>query len=97
MDFQVKPPTKRLKEICAKLGDNYSVRLFDLEQVIYRDFGNGYDVEVSGLNHNRNEYDAVIYVWRTEPNSICETIKNIHSFEAILSALNKIEAKYSDC
>ncbi|MDE5860847.1 MAG: hypothetical protein K2H28_01485 [Ruminococcus sp.] len=60
--MEIKAPTEGLKAICKKLGNQYSIRLFDLEQIIYRNFGNGYDVEVSGLNHNNKTFNATIYV-----------------------------------
>lgn len=93
--MEIKAPTKGLKAICEKLGNQYSIRLFDLEQVIYRDFGNGYDVEVSGLNHNNEKFNATIYVWNKKKPVIIEKFKNINSFEMLENTLSEITAKYS--
>lgn len=93
--MEIKAPTKGLKAICQKLGNQYSIRLFDLEQVIYRDFGNGYDVEVSGLNHNNKTFNATIYVWNTKITRVVEKFRDINSFEMLESTLAEITAEYS--
>ena len=93
--MEIKAPTEGLKTICQKLGNQYSIRLFDLEQVIYRNFGNGYDVEVSGLNHNKENFNATIYVWNARKPMIVEKFKNINSFEMLENTLSEITAKYS--
>lgn len=38
------------KELCRKLGDEYRIMRIDYEKVIYRDFGNGFNVEISGTH-----------------------------------------------
>lgn len=97
VEFVVKSPTKKLKEICKKLGSEYAVRLFDLEQVIYRDFGNGYDLEISGLNNNKKEFNATIFVWHSQESpSVVQKVKNIDSFESLVNVLSEIETKYSN-
>ena len=93
--MEIKAPTEGLKAICEKLGNQYSIRLFDLEQVIYRDFGNGYDVEVSGLNHNNKTFNATIYVWNARKPRVIEKFRNINSFEMLENTLSEITAKYS--
>ena len=87
-------PTKRLKEICSNLGDKYCIRLFDGENVIYRDLHNGYDIEVSGLDNNRNTMSATIFVWDADKMHIVETIRNITSFEILSTTLEAISNKY---
>ena len=93
--MEIKAPTKGLKAICQKLGNQYSIRLFDMEQVIYRDFGNGYDVEVSGLNHNNKTFNATIYVWNAKIPRVVEKFRNINSFEMLETTLSEITAEYS--
>lgn len=95
MEIEIKEPTKGIKNICKQLGNEYCIRLFDFEQVIYRDFGNGYDVEVSGLNHNRKTFKATIYVWNAEKNHIVKTISNIDSIELLAEKLSEVTAEYS--
>lgn len=62
--FEARKPTKHIKELCAALGSQYEIRVIDFEQVIYRDFGNGFNVEISGVNHNSSKRNAWIYMWR---------------------------------
>lgn len=59
----IKKPGKRLKEVCKALGDPYTIRFIDFGYVIYRDLGNGYDIEIGGLNSSRRRFLADVYVW----------------------------------
>ena len=58
-----KPPT-HMRRLCESLGANYSIKAIDLECVIYRDLGNGYDIEVSGMNTSSLKRKATIYLWK---------------------------------
>ncbi len=92
--FEVRKPTKRLKEICSQLGDEYSIQVIDFENVIYRDLKNGYDFEVSGLNHNSSRINASIYVWKNR----CRLIEDIHDIRTIsrlADTLNELAYRYS--
>ena len=53
----------QLEKVCKALGADYSIQSIDWEDVIYRDFHNGYDVEISGLGF-RNK--ATIYLWENK-------------------------------
>lgn len=55
--------TKHLKELVQELGPDYSIKMIDLEWVAYRKFGDEYDVEISGMNHNSTKNLANIYLW----------------------------------
>ena len=48
--WDVKQPTTQMRQLCKSLGDQYRITIIDLERVINRDFGNGYDVEISNMN-----------------------------------------------
>ncbi|WP_282146773.1 hypothetical protein [Ruthenibacterium lactatiformans] len=61
-----KGPSKKLRDLCASLGPEYSIRIIDMEYVIYRDFGNGLDVEISGLDSGSAHARANIYLWDTK-------------------------------
>ena len=54
---------KRLKEMQKELGEDYRIVIFDGERVIYRDFGNGYDIEISRMNTNKKNAKGTIYIW----------------------------------
>ena len=88
--WTVTPPTKHIKELCKALGSEYRITDIDLERVIYRDFGNGYDVEISGMNTSSNRKKARIYLWKDKrriikivdgvpQDSISEWVKKLHS------------------
>ena len=62
--MRIKPPSRHLKSLCRQLGPEYRVTVIDLEYVINRDFGNGYDIEVSGVNTSKADATATIYLWK---------------------------------
>ena len=49
--------------LCKSLGPNYRIRTVDFERCIYRDFGNGFNVEVSGTHTTSKRRKAVIFLW----------------------------------
>ena len=49
--------------LCKSLGPEYKVMYVDGERCIYRDFGNGFDVEISGTYTTSNRKTATIYLW----------------------------------
>lgn len=64
--FKIKKPTKHMKELCKRLGPDYRIVPIDFEQCIYRDFHNGYDIEVSGANTNSLKKTVTIYMWKNQ-------------------------------
>lgn len=97
MIFEVKKPGKKIKEICTKLGESYCIRVFDLENVIYRNLENGYDFEISGLDNRKQSFDATLFIWQTQPEQrVVEQISNIDSFEDLAAELEKATKKYLD-
>jgi hypothetical protein len=61
---EYKNPCKSLKADCVTLGSKYCIRFIDDEWCLYRDFGDGCYAEISGLNHNRAERKATVYIWK---------------------------------
>lgn len=49
--------------LCKSLGPDYRILYIDLERCIYRDFGNGFDVEISGTHTTSNRKTATVYLW----------------------------------
>ena len=49
--------------LCRSLGPDYRILYIDLERCIYRDFGNGFDVEISGTHTTSNRKTATVYLW----------------------------------
>lgn len=50
-------------KLCKELGDRYRILCIDGERCIYRDFGNKFDVEISGTNTTSTRKKANIYLW----------------------------------
>ena len=54
------------QSLCESLGEEYSIRNIDFENCIYRDFGNGFNVEISGTYTLNVKNPATIYLWLGE-------------------------------
>ena len=52
-----------LKALVKELGDDYRIRTIDFEPCPYRDFGNGFNVEVSGMYTSSMKKKATLYLW----------------------------------
>lgn len=63
-------PTKRMRDLCNELGKEYSIKVIDGETVIYRDFHNGYDVEISGVDTTDPHNRATIYLWKDRTHTV---------------------------
>lgn len=74
--WEVKKPTTHMRRLCKSLGTKYSIGVIDLESVIYRDLGNGYDIEVSEVNTSSQRKKATIYLWRNK-NVIVRALKSV--------------------
>lgn len=74
--WTVAKPTTHMKKLCKELGPEYRIVNIDLERVIYRDFGNGYDVEISGVNTSSQCKKARIYLWKDQTR-IIKIIDNV--------------------
>lgn len=84
-----------ITELCEKCGTGYVLKIFDLERCIYKNLGNGYDIEISCIS---NRYkNAVIYVWLNDGNgyTIVESIYDIPHNE-LPNKLPDVERRYSN-
>ena len=71
---------QRLRELCKQLGKDYRICRIDFEEVIYRDFGNGFNVEISGAYSRRPDKGVDLYLWYgTEAPSclIAKTVRDV--------------------
>ena len=94
--FKIKNPGKKIKSVLAELGSDYEIKVVDGEQCIYRNLGNGYDIEISGLNNAKLDFKATVYVWKiTDGTQIKETITDITSVGSLKNVLNDVVTKYS--
>ena len=49
--------------LCKSLGPEYKIMHIDGERCIYRDFHNGFDVEICDTHTTSNNKTATIYLW----------------------------------
>lgn len=97
MIFEIKEPTKKLKDICSQLGSDYSIKPIDGEQSIYREMNSNYNLEVSGLNNNDEIIEATIYLWRTKPYpQVIETVRDVKFLEFLKTSLTNLVGKYQN-
>lgn len=81
-----------IRALCKSLGAEYCVREIDLEPVIYRDFGNGFNIEVSGVYTTSIKKKATIYLWHGDRQPECIIVKTVHgvSREDIASVVEEL-------
>ena len=66
-----------IRALCKSLGVDYRVTTIDLERVIYRDFGNGFNVEISGMHTSSMKKKATIYLWYGDTMTECIIVKTV--------------------
>ena len=94
--------TKKQRETLAYLGEPYRLQRIDLEDCIYRDLGNGYDIEVSGLRKpmKRGTYCNFVCVWdvshgKNQAARSVEYVRDIKSLEHLKLVLDDLVEKYT--
>lgn len=69
-----------LRSLRRQLGADYHIRTIDFEKCLYRDFGNGFNVEISGMHTARQDKTATLYLWIGDNPPSCmivETVRNV--------------------
>ena len=83
-----------LKELKLALGDRYRILSIDWEKCLYRDFGNGFNVEISGCSRANRKGPATLYLWFGEHAYNWLIVKTVHdvgrSAEAISEAVEEL-------
>lgn len=64
-----------LKELEQTLGGDYCIRTIDMEKCLYRDFGNGFNVEVSCVSRANSNKKAILYLWFGDEQFSCVMVK----------------------
>ena len=77
----------KFTETLKYLGSEYSIEAILNEDCIYRKVGN-LDIEVSGLDNRKRDYDATLYVW--ENNKNIKSVQDIHSKEELAKYLETV-------
>ena len=86
-----------IRALCKSLGVDYRVTTIDLERVIYRDFGNGFNVEISGMHTSSMKKKATIYLWYGDTMTECIIVKTVRDIPRELIGENVEELmKYSN-
>ena len=67
-----------IRALAKKLGKDYRVTVIDLEPVVYRDFGNGFNVEISGMYTISKRKKATVYLWHGDKQPDCIIVKTVH-------------------
>lgn len=60
-----------IRALAKQLGKEYRVVTIDFEPVVYRDFGNGFNVEISRMYTTSKKRKANIYLWHGDSNPDC--------------------------
>ncbi len=83
-----------INELKMALGAKYRICDIDLEKCLYRDFGNGFNVEISGVSRANRKGPATLYLWfGTEAPDclIVKTVRNVgRTAEAIVAATDEL-------
>jgi hypothetical protein len=87
---------RKIEKLCAYLGELYAITKIDRGEVIYRDIGNGFDFEVSGVDSNLKSF--TLYVWHTTKHrqEIVGIYSNIKSWEDLKDVLGYYAFKYKN-
>lgn len=66
-----------LRELKLMLGDKYTIKSIDWEKCLYRDFGNGFNVEISGCSRANRKGSATLYLWYGSTLYDCLIVKTV--------------------
>lgn len=89
-------PGKKIKNLCHLLGNEYSIKVIDLENVICRDFGNGFRIVISDVDNNSEECCVTINVWNVTKDMISDSFYNVYPAEKIKKTIELCVVKYSN-
>ena len=68
-----------LRSLRRQLGADYHIRTIDFEKCLYRDFGNGFNVEISGMHTSRQDKTATLYLWIGDNPPSCMIVETVHN------------------
>ena len=89
-----------LRELKKALGADYRICYIDLEKCLYRDFGNGFDVEISGVSRANRKGPATLYLWfKGEASSplIVKTVRDVGRTAGAIAAAADDLYEMSQC
>ena len=69
------------------LGKDYSIMVIDLERCLYRDFKNGFNVEISGIGRANRKTPLTLYLWFGYQSGSCILLKTVRNVERTPEAI----------
>lgn len=69
------------------LGKDYSIMVIDLERCLYRDFKNGFNVEISGIGRANRKTPLTLYLWYGYQSGSCILIKTVSNVDRTPEAI----------
>ena len=93
--------TGLIEEVAATLGNQYTLTLIDDSWCLYRDLGNGYDVEINMGKTRKYALNVTVYVWQIRDKlKVIERIDGIkeieelkHILKCVVNKTNQLEIK----
>ena len=84
----MKTVTEQVKQLEAALGNKYTLMQIDEDWCLYRDLGNGFDIEINLHGTRSIGMRATIHVWQVRDKlKIIETIRGIQDIDELRSTL----------
>lgn len=83
-----------IKKVVDALGKQYTLMRIDGDWCLYRDLGNGYDIEVNLRGTKKIAICATVYVWQVRDQlKVIETIEGINNIEDLRRILRGVVNK----
>ena len=80
--------TGLIQEVAEILGKQYTLLFIDDSWCLYRDLGNGYDVEINMSKTRKYALNVTVYVWQVRDElKIIEKIQGINGIEDLKGIL----------
>ena len=87
-----------LQQLKKSLGSDYKIKTIDWEKCLYSDFGNGFNVEISGCSRANRKGSATLYLWFGENSPDClivKTVRNVGRDAEAIGAVTEELYQYS--
>ena len=86
--------TDSMRQLEAALGYKYTLMLIDEVWCLYRDLGNGYDIEINLKGTRKNALNATVYVWQIRDKlKVIERIDDIREMQELKNILRCVVNK----
>lgn len=80
--------TQSIKDVAVALGQQYTLMLIDEEWCLYRDLGNGYDIEINLSSIRKASINATVKVWQVRDQlKVIQRIEGVSDIETLRRVL----------